>query len=218
MLNVLGTLVARTGWFRLLISEVFSLQYGYAFDYHSVWYFSLCSSHLPAIFGFLPVLDDCTSRLPAEKKKKKRKKRKNNRCGESFFYTSTTAGTFSPLIPFFFSVCCCHLTFNFHIQSHTFLFFHLSPPSIALSLLLITPLQCLHAECRHQGHTVIRDTQNLQTHTPTHTCAPTCTHSLARVQGHQHLHSKCLEGLSSSGKVLLFNWFIYVVSWWENCV
>lgn len=83
----------------------------------------------------------------------------------------------------FFSVC-CSLIFNFHTQLCTFLFFYLSPLPLSLSIslclylslssLLITPHQCLHAECRHQGHTVTQDTQNLQTHTRAHTDEREC--------------------------------------------
>lgn len=136
MLNVLGVVVARTGCWATAETDHLKLQTSEVFfPPVSVWvwlpfsliFLPLFLPHLPAIFHFLPVLDDCTSRLPAEKKKKE----KNNRCGESFFYTTITVGTFSLL---FFSVC-CHLMFNFHIQSHAFLFFiSLLPRSLFLSL------------------------------------------------------------------------------------
>lgn len=62
--------------------------------------------------------------------------------------------------------------FNFH----TLNFPPFPPTSVSplfVSLLLITPLSCLPAECRHQGHsaiqTVVTGLTKLQLHTHTHT-------------------------------------------------
>lgn len=88
----------------------------------------------------IPVLDDCTSRLPVEKRRRIR--------GESLLHSTPLHSTLSPS-----SIFCC--TFDFHAAR--LLFPSFSPfvallPPVFVSRQLIPPLRCLPAECRHQGH------------------------------------------------------------------
>lgn len=130
----------------------------------SLIFFSLFHPHPPCHLSFLT----CSWWPHLQTACRKRKKKTINVVSHSstpplLLFSLHSLSLFS----FLFDVVVVILYLTFTLN-HTLSSFFICLLFRSLSLLLITPLLCLHAECRHQGHTVIRGTQNLQSHTDTH--------------------------------------------------
>lgn len=121
------------------------------------------------LLSLLPVLDDCTSRLPVGGEKKK-----PNRCGMSYFSSRPIFPLSIPLLVWLFtpsphclapSAYFCSIgksLFTFTLSWHDLFCVH---TSLFVFRKLITFLLCLPAEHKRQGHSGSAHTRNM-THMP----------------------------------------------------